>query len=84
MNKVRRIAAIIGIILLLGMYVVAFVAGVGKWEHSHEVFMVALYMTIAVPVIIYIMQAFYKLGKKKNGESPEQSPGDRENGKDKE
>ncbi len=71
-SKFRRIAAVIGIILLAGMYVVSLIAALGNWEYSHEIFMTALYMSIAVPVIIYIIQAFYKLGKKKRDEADKQ------------
>ena len=71
-SKFRRIAAVIGIVLLAGMYVVSLIAALGNWKYSHEIFMTALYMSIAVPVIIYIIQAFYKLGKRKNNEADKQ------------
>ena len=60
-KKVRQIAAIIGIILLVGMYVVAIVAALGKSEYSQAIFKLALYCTFVVPVIIYLMQLVYKL-----------------------
>ncbi len=60
-KKVRQIAAIIGIILLVGMYVVAIIAAVGKSENSKAIFKLAIYCTFVVPIIIYLMQLVYKL-----------------------
>ena len=60
-KKVRQIAAIIGIILLVGMYVVAIIAAMGKSENAQAIFKLALYCTFVVPVIIYLMQLVYKL-----------------------
>ena len=67
-GTVKRIAALIAVVLILSCYIVALIAVIGKWENSQAILMTAIYLTIAVPVIIYIMQAFYKLGKKKGGE----------------
>ena len=64
MQKIKRIAALVGVILLAGIYVLALVAAVGDWENSHAIFMTAVYMSIAVPVIIYVMQVLYRTAKK--------------------
>ena len=63
-GRIKKTAALIGVIVLLGIYVVAFVAAIGKWENSHAVFMTAIYLSIAVPVIIYVMQLIYKAANK--------------------
>ncbi len=60
-KKVRQIAAIIGIALLVGMYVTAIIAAAGKSENSQAIFKLALYCTFVVPVIIFVMQLVYKL-----------------------
>ena len=67
-GKVRRIAALLGVVLLLGIYVVAFIAGIGKWENAHAVFMTAVWMSIAVPAIIYIMLVLYRISQKRKNE----------------
>ncbi len=67
-KKIRQIAAIIGIILLVGMYVVAIVAALGKSENAHAVFKLALYCTFVVPIIIYLLQLLYKLSNKNKDE----------------
>jgi phosphatidylserine synthase len=64
-KRFRRIAALIGVILLLGIYVVAFIAAVGKWENAHAVFMTAVWLSIAVPAIIYIMMILYRVSQKR-------------------
>ncbi|MBP5330641.1 MAG: hypothetical protein J6Y89_02170 [Lachnospiraceae bacterium] len=67
-SKVRRIAALIGVILLLGIYVVAFIAAIGKWENAHAVFMTAVWLSIAVPAVIYIMLILYRISRKRKDE----------------
>ncbi|MBO4505168.1 MAG: hypothetical protein J5712_03025 [Lachnospiraceae bacterium] len=67
-KKVRRIAAIVAIVLLVGMYIVAIVAALGKSENAQAIFKLALYCTFVVPVIIYLLQLVYKLANKKNEE----------------
>ena len=64
--KIKRIAALIGVILLAGMYIVVLIAAMGKWEKAHSVFMAALYATIVVPIIIYILQVIYKAADKRD------------------
>ena len=63
-KKVRQIAAIVGIVLLVGMYIVAIVAALGKSENAQAIFKLALYCTFVVPVIIYLLQLVYKLANK--------------------
>ncbi|MBR5967076.1 MAG: hypothetical protein IK001_00625 [Lachnospiraceae bacterium] len=63
-KKVRRIAAITAIVLLVGMYIVAIVASLGKSENAQAIFKLALYCTFVVPVIIYLLQLVYKLANR--------------------
>ena len=67
-KKVRQIAAIVGIVLLVGMYIVAIVAALGKSENAQAVFKLALYCTFVVPVIIYLLQLVYKLANRDKDE----------------
>ncbi len=53
MKKVRQIAAIIGILILLGMYIVTFIAAMGRSEAAHSLFLGSLACTILVPVFLY-------------------------------
>ena len=53
MKKVKRIMALAGIILLLALYVIAFVlAFTAHDEQSFRAFIVAIIATVVVPLII--------------------------------
>lgn len=60
----KRILAIIAIILIVGMYILSLVATLSNWECKKEIFMATLAGTIFIPIIIYIIQVFAKMGKK--------------------
>lgn len=61
-RKFKQISAIVGIVILVGMYVASLVAALCKSEHSQEIFITALFASFVIPVIIYLIQLFYKLG----------------------
>lgn len=64
-KKFVRIAAIIGIVLLVGMYIVSLIAALCKSENAKAIFAISMYCTFVVPVIIYLLQLVYKLATKK-------------------
>lgn len=64
LKKIKRIAAIIGIVLILGMYAVVFVTSLMGSEYAHALFMAALFTTIAVPMVLYILMVFIKIALK--------------------
>ena len=55
MKKVRQIAAMIGIILLFGMYAVTFIAAMGRSETARSLFLGSLACTVLVPVFLYVL-----------------------------
>ena len=55
MKKTKQVLAIIAIVLLLGMYVAAFVLAFMKSEHAQILFRAALGATILVPVLLYLV-----------------------------
>lgn len=70
MSKTRRILALIGIVLLLSMYVVCFVAAVTGAGNATTLFRAALGATIAVPFVLYCLLLIMKtLGPKDQPES---------------
>ena len=69
--KIRRIAAMIGVIILAGIYITALLAAIGNWENSHAVFMTAVYLSIAVPVIIYVIMLIHRYSNKKDEKTDE-------------
>ena len=58
-DKVRRIGAWIGIILLLGIYVVTLVSAILQKESTSGLFVASLFCTFVVPVWVFVLQAIY-------------------------
>ncbi len=60
MKKIKRIAALLGVILLLGMYgatlVSAFLATPATWE----LFLASVVATVMIPILLYVLQLIYK------------------------
>ncbi len=54
MKKMKQIAAIIAIILLLGLYVWSFIAALLARPESNQVFWAAVFCTIFVPIILFL------------------------------
>ena len=55
----KRIAAILGIILLLGLYVVTLIVAIVDRSASGEWFMICLIATVTVPLLIWIYTWMY-------------------------
>ena len=53
-----RIFAIIGLIVIVGMYVLSLVASLSDWENAFGIFAGALAATIFVPIVIYLIRLF--------------------------
>lgn len=71
MKKTQRILAILGIVLLLGLYLSTFVfALLGK--DFFPMFMVSLFSSFVVPVLIWTYGFVYKLIKKRGSQEPEE------------
>lgn len=65
LKKLKRVAAWIGIVLLVGMYVVSLISALCKSESAHSLFITSLYCSIVVPVVIYALQMIYRLAERK-------------------
>ncbi len=65
MNKnVKRVLAIIGIVLLLALYIVTLVFALSKNPNATNLFRACIYCTIIVPILMYVIGWIYKLVKK--------------------
>ena len=53
-STVKRVAAVIGIILLVGLYLLTFVSAFLGSDSSGRLFRFSLGMTIAVPIFLWI------------------------------
>ena len=68
MKKFRQILAILGIILLAGMYIAPIVCALSASENFMNMLMASIYATIVIPVLIWAITFIYKLAKKEDKE----------------
>lgn len=68
-KKIRQIAAIIGIVLLLGMYLTTLILAIIHHDKATEALRLSVMGTIIVPFVLYCILMFYRLANKK--EAPE-------------
>lgn len=68
-KKIKQILAIIGIIIIVGLYIVTFILAITGNENTKGLFLASIFATVMVPVIIYIIQWLYKLVKKQAEET---------------
>ena len=64
MKKVKQILAIIGVIILAGLYISTIVCAVSASEN----FMTSIYASVIIPVLIWAYSFIYKLIKKDSEE----------------
>ena len=65
MDKFKRIAALTGVILLLGLYLVTFIVAILNRPGSENLLMVCIWATFVIPICIYGLQLLYKAMHKK-------------------
>lgn len=61
MTKVKQILAILGILLLLGLYVTTFVMALTDNTETMLLFKASLFATFVVPVLMWVYSLVYKL-----------------------
>ena len=62
----KRILAIVGVVLLLAMYIVTFILAMMKSPATDNLFKAAVFCTLTVPVILYGYQLIYKYLKNRD------------------
>ncbi|MDD5934184.1 MAG: hypothetical protein PUC65_01260 [Clostridiales bacterium] len=70
-GKVRQVFAILGIVILLGLYVATLITAIMAKPYAHQMFIVSVFCSFVIPVILY---GFILMGKafgrkEKNGMS---------------
>lgn len=63
MKKIKRVLAIIGVILLVGMYALTLISAVIDSPYSEPLFKASVFSTFAIPVLIYGINLVYRLIK---------------------
>jgi hypothetical protein len=64
MKKIKRIGALIAVILLLSLYGISFYAGLTASPNSKGLLMASIYSTIMIPIMLYVYMFVYKLLKR--------------------
>lgn len=65
-DLIKRIAAIIGVVILLGLYLTTFFLAIFGSEKTNNLLMASLVMTVIVPVLFYAMLLIAKILSGKN------------------
>ncbi len=65
MAKLKKIFAIAGVVLLLGMYLLTFISAILATPNTHSLFLGSLAATIIVPIFLYAYMLIYKVVYKK-------------------
>lgn len=66
MKKGKRVLAMIGVILLVGLYLLTIIAALTASPNSYGFFMASIFCTIAIPILIYGYMLIYRLIKNKD------------------
>ena len=64
MKKARQILAILGIIVLVGMYIATIICALSASENFMSMLMASIYTSIVIPVLIWALTFLYKLFNK--------------------
>ncbi|MCC8101294.1 MAG: hypothetical protein LIP11_03235 [Clostridiales bacterium] len=55
MQKIKHIAAMIGVVFLIGMYVVTLILGLTASPATQNMLMASIVCTVVIPVLLYAM-----------------------------
>lgn len=70
MQKAKRILALLGIVILVGMYVITFILGLTASPATKNMLMASIACTIVLPCLLYGMMVMSRvLGGKKDEEN---------------
>lgn len=70
MNKrVKQVLAIIGLVIIVGLYATTLILALSKNPNSHGMFLASIFATIMVPLIMYILSWIFKMVKKDAAEA---------------
>lgn len=71
MKKSKRILALLGVILLVGMYLATLIFALMENENASDLLMASILCTIAVPVLLYGYILLCRVFNHKNDNDPD-------------
>lgn len=77
MKKAKRILALIGVVILVGLYVVTLFSAILATPATKDLFKASLLATLVIPIMIYVYMLIYRLisGKEEKKEQQERDKG---------
>lgn len=72
MQKSKRILAIIGIVILVGLYVVSLISAIFATEASATLFKVSIFCTVVIPILLYVYMMLCRVFRPKNNSDIQQ------------
>ncbi|MCR4956447.1 MAG: hypothetical protein K6A30_07160 [Lachnospiraceae bacterium] len=76
--KVKRIIALLGVIFLVGLYILTLVAALTTNPNKEGYFLASIYATVVIPVLFWAYSLIYKLIHKKDQKDDDREGDDRE------
>ena len=67
-QKIKRLLALLDVIIILLLYLSAFILSLFHNEKTEELLMISLVATVVIPVLLYIYLWLFRLFQKKSGE----------------
>ncbi|MBA4688240.1 MAG: hypothetical protein H2184_13875 [Candidatus Galacturonibacter soehngenii] len=64
-KKLKQVLSLIGIVILIGLYIMTFVFALLDFDGAANWFKISLYSTIVVPALLYAYLLIYKYLKNK-------------------
>ena len=71
MKKTKRILALAGVILLVGMYLLTLILAIMQNEFAQALFRASFACTFIIPVLLYAYMLFYRVNHKDQDEDLE-------------
>lgn len=75
MKKTKRILALIGVVLLIGLYLSTLVCAFSSSDNFMNMLMASIYATVIIPVLIWAYTLIYRLIKKNSDTDEDDAKG---------
>lgn len=73
MKKAKQILALIGVVILIGLYVSTLICALSSSENFMNMLMASIYATVIIPVLIWAYTFIYRLVRKDSDDEKEDS-----------
>lgn len=73
MKKVKQLLALIGVVILIGLYVSTLVCALSSNENFMSLLMASIYATVIIPVLIWAYTLIYRLVRRDSDDKKEDS-----------